>query len=136
MSNLKQITDASPPGSRIWVNFCKNAANAVSFCRKCGDCSKCVIIITSPHFNAFLRKIHSKIYLISYKKSTHRLFVAKECTKCGESDECGEKKFHHISSHFLQKFTAKFTSIITKIHRVCFPTFNQSDLNSDEKLKK
>ena len=50
----------------------------------------------------------------------------------GESGEYGEKIIHFISPHFFQKFTAKFTAFLAKIHRICFPTFTQSDLNSQE----
>ena len=41
--------------------------------------------------------------------------------KCGESGECGEKNN-----------SLYFTAFLTKIHRIRFPKFTQSDLNSHE----
>ena len=65
-----------------------------------------------------------------------RGFWVNFCKKCGECasfckkfadcGECGEKNY----------FTAKFTAFLTKIHRICFPTFPESDKNSQEIAKK
>ena len=43
-----------------------------------------------------------------------------------------KKIIHHISLHSLQKITAKFTAFPTKIYRIGFPSFIESDLNSQE----
>ena len=113
------------PGRGFWVNFCK----------KCGECGEFFVrnaviavnalkISISPHFTAFLTKIHRKIHRISYKISPHRLLWQINVRNAVIAVKI------NISPHFLQKFTAKFTAFLTKIHRVCFPTFTQSDLSS------
>ena len=43
-----------------------------------------------------------------------------------------KKIIRHISPHFLQNFTAKFTAFLKKIQRIGFTKFIQSDLNSQE----
>ena len=97
--------------------FVRNAMNEVNFCKKCDDCGECC---ENKYFTAF--------YHISYKNSPHFLqkftalsFAAISFKKCGESGEWGEK---NNSPHF--------TTFLTKIHRIFFPTFAQSDLNSQE----
>ena len=87
----------------------------------------------SPHFTAFLTKIHRQIHRISYKNSPHRLLWQNNVRNAVNAVNAVKKKIiHHISPHFLQKFTAKFTAFLTKIHRIWFPKFTQSDLISQE----
>ena len=43
-----------------------------------------------------------------------------------------KKTIHLISPYFFQNLTAKFIAFLTKIQRICFPTFIESDLNSQE----
>ena len=53
-------------------------------------------------------------------------FCKNKCCDCSEIN----------ISQILQKFTAKFTAFLRKIHRICFPTFTESDLNSQEMTNK
>ena len=46
-----------------------------------------------------------------------------------------KKVIHRTSPLFLQKFTAKFTAILPKIYGNGFPTFTQSDINSQKNIK-
>ena len=99
--------------------------NAVNLCKKCGDCGECG---ENKYFNAFHR--------ISYKNSPHRISWQINVRNAVKEVNAVKKIIHHISPHFLQKFTAKFTAFLTKIHCISFPTFTQSDLNSQEIFEK
>ena len=71
----------------------------------------------SPHFTAFLTKIHREFHRISYKNSPHRLLWQINVRNAVKAVNAVKKKFiifHRISyknsprnsPHFLQKFTA------------------------------
>ena len=97
----------------VWgrLFFCKNTENAVK-------------MNNSPHFTAFLTKIHSKIHRISYKKSPHQLLWQNNVRNVVKAVNAVKK---NNSPHF--------TAFLTKIHRKWFPKFTQSDLNSQESSK-
>ena len=107
-----------------WI-FVRNAVVAVNAVKK----------NSSPLFTAFLTKIHHQIHRISYKNSPHRLLWQINVRNAVIAVNAVKKIIHHISPHFLQKFNAKFTAFLTKIHRIWFPKVTQSDLKFTRNCK-
>ena len=91
------------PGRGLWVNCCK-----------CSECGECVENKNSPHFTAFLTKIHLEIQRISYKNSPHRLLWQINVTAVKKNN----------SPHF--------TAFLTKIYReILRLSFKNSPPNHD-----
>ena len=72
-----------------------------------------VKINKSPHFSAFLTKIHSKIHRISYKNSPHQRFWQNNVRNAVKAVNAVEK---NNSPHF----TAFLTTIRREIHRISY----------------
>ena len=93
-------------------NFVRNAVIAVN----------AVKINISPHFTAFLTKIHRKIHRIAHKNSPHRFLWQNNVRNAVKAVNAAKK---NNSSHF----TAFLKKIHRKIHRI-------SDKNSPHMISK
>ena len=78
-----------------------------------------VKINISPHFTAFLTKIHRKIHRISYKNSPHRLLW-----------QINVRNAVKAVNEVKKNNSPRFIAFLTKIHHIWFPKITQSDLNS------
>ena len=101
----------------------------------------------SPLFTAFLTKIHHQIHRISYQNSPHRLLWKINVRNAVNAVNRGELFFFTAFSVAVNYpfsplnamnyfFSPHFTAFLTKIHRIWFPKFTQSELNSQEITKK
>ena len=103
------------------------------FVRKAVLAVNAVKINISPHFTAFLTKIHRKIHRISYKNSPHRRLWQNNVRNAVKSVNAVKKKsttFHRISYNNSPHFLQKFTTYISKVFSFWFKfTRNYKDLS-------
>ena len=85
-----------------WI-FVRNAVIAMN----------AVKINISPHFTAFLTKIHRKIHRISYKNSSHRVLWQNNVRNA-------VKALNAVKKNNSPHFTAFFTKIHRDIHRISY----------------
>ena len=92
-----------------WI-FVSNSVNfAVNICKKCSE-------LFSPHSLLSLHFLHPQSTFFCEFFVRNALNAVNYCKKCDDCVECGKKIYQRISPHFLQKFTAKVTSFLTKSH--------------------